>query len=210
MKVAIYARVSTDKQEVENQIKKLKEYVVLREWELVDIFQDEAISGKKASRPQLNKMKEHIKRGKIKGVLVWKLDRIGRSLKDLIVLMDYFSTHHCQFISYQNNIDTSTSEGRLIFHILGAFAEFEAALISERTRLSYETKKKRAKQVRQKVKWGRKQKELSGEEIELIQKRREEKVGWRTIAKEINDERIEKNNNTMVSYNKLRRLLQNG
>jgi DNA invertase Pin-like site-specific DNA recombinase len=217
MNIAIYARVSTDKQEVENQIEKLKDYAKLREWNLVHVYTDTAISGRKASRPRLDKMKQHIKAGRVNGVLVWKLDRIGRSLKDLIQLVDYFKTHRCQFISYSNNIDTSSAEGKLMFHILGAFAEFEADLISERTKLSYDTKKKRAKQVGQKVKWGRKLKDLTAEEIALAQLRRDEEIGWRPIAKEINSLRERKNSSLpkkkhhpMVSYNKIRRVLQNG
>jgi len=217
MKVAIYARVSTDRQEVLNQIDKLKEYVKLREWDLINTYTDKAISGRKSSRPKLDEMKQHIKEGKIKGVIVWKLDRIARSLKDMIYLGEFFKNHNCDFISYSNNIDTSSAEGKLMFHILGAFAEFEADLISERTKLSYETKQKHAKQLGQKVKWGRKAKVLDEEELEIAQKRREEKVGWRTIADEINALRAKKNDSLpkkkqlpKVSYNKIRRVLQNG
>ena len=217
MKVAIYARVSTDRQEVLNQIDKLKEYVKLREWDLINTYTDKAISGRKSSRPKLDEMKQHIKEGKIKGVIVWKLDRIARSLKDMIYLGEFFKNHNCDFISYSNNIDTSSAEGKLMFHILGAFAEFEADLISERTKLSYETKQKHAKQLGQKVKWGRKAKVLDEEELEIAQKRREEKVGWRTIADEINALRAKKNESLpkkkqlpKVSYNKIRRVLQNG
>lgn len=217
MKVAIYARVSTDRQEVLNQIDKLKEYVKLREWDLINTYTDKAISGRKSSRPKLDEMKQHIKEGKIKGVIVWKLDRIARSLKDMIYLGEFFKNHNCDFISYSNNIDTSSAEGKLMFHILGAFAEFEADLISERTKLSYETKQKHAEQLGQKVKWGRKVKTLDEEELEIAQKRREEKVGWRTIADEINTLRAKKNESLpkkkqlpKVSYNKIRRVLQNG
>ena len=207
MRIGIYARVSTDKQEVENQIGKLKEYAKLREWKLFRIYKDEAYSGKKASRPKLDEMKQHIKEGKINGVLVWKLDRIGRSLSDLIVLLDYFKTHNAQFISYSNSIDTSTAEGRLMFHIIGAFAEFEADLISERTKLAYDTKKNRAENIGQKVKWGRNKKILSKEEIDYVNKKRGEGMSWRKIADLINENKKEKEK---VSYNKLRRLLQNG
>lgn len=215
--IAIYARVSTDKQEVMNQIEKLKDYAELRDWNLIDVYTDNAISGKKASRPRLDEMKQHIKAGKIRGVLVWKLDRIARSLKDMIYLGDFFKNHNCQFISYSNNIDTSSAEGKLMFHILGAFAEFEADLVSERTKLSYDTKQKHAEQLGQKVKWGRKQKQLEDSEIELAVKRRDENIGWRKIADEINWIRDEKNKSLpknkqlpKVSYNKVRRVLQNG
>jgi len=217
MKIGIYARVSTNRQEVLNQIEKLKEYATVRGWDLVNVYTDKAISGKKSSRPKLDEMKQHIKEGKIKGVLVWKLDRIARSLRDMIFLGDFFKIHNCNFISYSNNIDTSSSEGKLMFHILGAFAEFEADLISERTKLSYETKQKHATQLGQKVKWGRKAKEINQEELELAQQRRTENVGWRTIADEINALRAVKNENLpkkkqlpKISYNKLRRVLQNG
>lgn len=205
LKIAIYARVSTNKQEVQNQIDKLKEYTKLREWNLVDVYTDTAISGRKASRPRLDEMKQHIKLGKVNGVLVWKLDRIGRSLSDLIRLIDYFDNHHCQFISYSNSIDTSTAEGKLMFHILGAFAEFEADLISERTKLAYEVKKKRLKNIQQNVNWGRKAKVISKEELSLIDKRRREKISWRSIEQEINSNRGAR---SKVSYNTLRRAYQ--
>jgi len=207
MKVAIYARVSTDKQEVLNQIDKLKDYSKVRQWKVVGVYTDKAISGRRASRPELDLMKQHIKEGKITAVLVWKLDRIGRSLRDLITLVDYFKQHHCQFISYSNSIDTSTAEGKLMFHILGAFAEFEADLISERTKLAYETKKKRLKNINQEMNWGRRKKKISKEEFDMVKELRLDGVSWRGVADRINQNRGPR---SQVSYNTLRRLLQNG
>ena len=163
--------------------------------------------------------RENATAGKVRGVLVWKLDRLGRSLIDLIKLTDFFRIHNCQFISYSNNIDTTTAEGKLMFHILASFAEFEADLISERTKLAYEVKKIHASAIGQKIRWGRKGKLLTDREIEIIKHMRKDGTGWRKIADEINRLREEKNKELSkdeqlpkVSYNKLRRfmLLQNG
>lgn len=199
MKVALYARVSTDKQTVENQIEKLKEYIKIRDFELVGIFRDHAISGKKARRPELDTMMDLIKKGKINAVLVWKLDRIGRSMKDLISLLDFFRIHNCQFISFNNNMDTSTSEGRLLFHILAAFAEFEADLISERTKLAYNRKSTHAAALGNKPRWGRKSKQEMVD-MNFVKQKRNDGWSWRKIADNVDG----------VSYSTIRRLFQNG
>jgi len=182
MRIGIYCRVSTQDQEVENQLVKLREYAQLRGWEVAGEFLDHAASGKKANRPALNKLKEDIKKRKIEGVLVWKLDRLGRSLVDLVYLLDFFRIHNCTFISYSNNVDTSTPEGKLMFHIIASFAEFEHALISERTKLAYDRKKVHAEALGQKVRWGRKKKV---EKIDEICKLRSEGWSYGRIAKEL-------------------------
>lgn len=203
-KKAIYTRVSTSRQNVENQIQKLKQYAEVRNWEIAGIYRDKAVSGRKKSRPELNRLKNDIKKGKINAVLVWKLDRLGRSVKDLIHLIEFFDKHNCAFISYNNNIDTTTSEGRLLFHIIGAFAEFESNLISERTHLSYERKKAHADQLNQRIRWGRKSKEELIP-FDVVKEKRDKGWSWRKIADYLN-ERGEEN----VSYSTVRRVFQKG
>ena len=205
MRVAIYARVSTKKQDTENQIHKLVEYAKLRGWEVVGRYVDPAVSGKKASRPQLDEMKEKIKHGKIDAVLVWKLDRLGRSTRDLIDLLDFFRLHNCAFISYNNNMDTTTAEGRLLYRIIASFAEFEAELISERTKLAYERKVIHAKNIGQRVRWGRKKSDVDTSLLFRIKKENPD-FGLRKIADEYNSHFDKKNH---VSYSTVRRVFQN-
>lgn len=218
MRIAIYARVSTDKQTAENQIVKLKEYAKLREYIVERVYTDPAVSGKRASRPELNLMKDKIKKGLIDGVLVWKLDRLGRSTQDLINLLEYFMAHNCEFISYNNNMDTTTAEGRLLFRIIASFAEFESDLISERTKLAYDRKEAHAKALGQKIKWGRKSTEFLDSEMLFIIECRSQNVylGWRTIASVINERRDEMNKSLSkskqlpnVSYSTIKRVFQN-
>ena len=91
----------------------------------------EKISGATTDRPELNKLKEHLRSGD--SLVVWRLDRLGRSLKDLIDWINYLDAQGVALKSLQESIDTGTSTGKLIFHIFGALAEFERNLIKERT-----------------------------------------------------------------------------
>jgi len=120
-----YARVSTLEQNPDLQIDALKNAGAEK------VFID-TISGSTKERPELDKMNEVLRSGDV--VLVWRLDRLGRSLKNLISLVNHFQEHDIAFKSLQENIDTSTSTGKLIFHVFGALAEFERNLIQERTK----------------------------------------------------------------------------
>lgn len=119
-----YARVSTFDQSHTLQVDALKKAGCQK------VFID-TISGKIASRPGLEKLKEHCRQGDT--VVVWRLDRLGRSLKDLIDIINAFDAQGIAFKSLHENIDTSTSSGKLVFHIFGALSEFERNLIVERT-----------------------------------------------------------------------------
>jgi len=207
MKIGIYARVSTKDQDNENQIAKLRSYAGLRDWDVVDIYQDE-ITGRKFSRHDLDRLKQDIKKGRVSGVLVWKLDRLGRSLRDLIDLSEFFKSHGASLIIFGSNIDTTTPEGKMFFQINGAFAEFERSLISDRTKLAYDRKKAHAKNLNQKVKWGRRSKKLSDEEISIVSELRSLGASWRSIASEINEFRSVKDEE-LLSYSTIRRLFQN-
>jgi DNA invertase Pin-like site-specific DNA recombinase len=186
MYVGIYARVSTKDQTVDNQISKLKDYAGLRGWVVVDVYSDHAVSGKKKSRPDLDRLRSDVRSGRVNGVLIWKLDRLGRSLMDLIDIANYLRVHNCSLISFENNVDTTTSEGRLMFHLIGAFAEFEAALISERTQLAYERKQSLAKNLGKKPVWGRKNLKFSDVELRLIECWRSHGMSLRRIADKVN------------------------
>jgi len=134
MKVALYARVSTDEQEPEHQMKSLRQYCQINEHEVVGEYTD-IISGIKDSRPQLDLMMKKVYEGGIGAVVVWKLDRLGRSLKHLMSVMETLEARKVGFISTTQGFDTTKPEGRLLFHIFGAIAQFERDLISARTKL---------------------------------------------------------------------------
>lgn len=133
MKVAIYARVSTEEQFPEKQVDIIKEYCARYQHEIYDIYID-TISGSTSSRPEFNRLLVDMRCYRFQGVAVTKLDRIGRSLSHLLSLFDEFKKKSVHFIATTQNIDTSTATGTLLFQIMGAFAEFERNIISERTK----------------------------------------------------------------------------
>lgn len=121
-----YARVSTEEQKMDLQMKALKRAGCER------IYEDHGVSGKTFERVGLDAALEALKAGDM--LVVWRLDRLGRSLSKLIELMEGLGDKGIQFHSLSENIDTSSSGGRLVFHMMAALAEFERSLISERTR----------------------------------------------------------------------------
>lgn len=133
MKVAIYCRVSTNEQDTDKQEFICKEHCKRNGYTIYKVYKD-VISGAKTSRPSFNKMLEEMRHYKFDAVMVTKLDRIGRSLQHLLSLFDEFKRKGIHFIAVTQNIDTSTSSGVLQLQIMGAFAEFERNIISERTK----------------------------------------------------------------------------
>ncbi len=133
MKVAIYCRVSTEEQDADKQEDICKEYCKRNNFEIYKIYKD-IISGKTTSRPEFNQLLEDMRSYKFDTIMVTKLDRMGRSLQHLLSLFDEFGKKGVQFIAVTQNIDTTTSSGRLQMQIMGAFAEFERNIISERTK----------------------------------------------------------------------------
>ena len=135
MKVG-YARVSTQDQKFELQLDDLKSYGCEQ------IFQ-EKISGKSKERPELGRMIEHLREGDV--VVVWKLDRLGRSLRDLIDLISAFREKGVEFVSLKDGIDTGTATGRFTFNIFASLAEFEREIIRERTMAGLEAARARGR-----------------------------------------------------------------
>lgn len=133
MKIAIYCRVSTEDQFEDKQEDICLEYCKRNNYEVYKVYKD-IISGTKESRPQFNRLIEDMRAMKFDAILVTKLDRLGRSLKHLLNLFDEFSGKGIHFMAATQNIDTSSSSGRLQLQIMGAFAEYERAIISERTK----------------------------------------------------------------------------
>lgn len=140
MKAALYARVSTlDKQNPDVQLRELRNFVSARKWKLTAEYVDIGISGSKDSRPFLNKLMADAHQRAFDVLLVWKLDRFGRSLKHLVNAIADLEALGVAFISLRDHFDLTTPSGRLMFQIIGAMAEFERALIQERVRAGIAT-----------------------------------------------------------------------
>ena len=133
MKCAIYCRVSTRDQSVEMQLVQLREYAQRRGWEIADEYIDEAVSGIKKKRPGLDRLMADCQQRLVDVVLVWKFDRFARSVTHLTQALETFQSLGIDFISYSQNLDTSTPMGKMLFVILGAVGELERDLIRERT-----------------------------------------------------------------------------
>lgn len=133
MKIAIYARISTEEQNNQTQIETCQRWAERMGHEVIDVYAD-VISGTADSRPEFNRLLEDMRRFKFDGIVVTKLDRLGRSLRHLLSLIEEFANKGIHFMAATQNIDTSSSMGKLQLHIMGAFAEFERNIISERTK----------------------------------------------------------------------------
>ena len=144
MKVALYNRVSTAKQTTENQKIRLVEFAASKEWEY-DIFEE--VESSRKTRPIKQKLLSLLRQGDYDAVVVFKLDRWASSSTELILETKELIDKGIGFISYSDNLDFSTASGKLHFHILSAFAEFERALISERTKEGLRRVKMKGKQL---------------------------------------------------------------
>ena len=133
LRAAVYVRVSTHDQEVENQLVELRQYVQSRGWEARE-YVDEGVSGAAEQRPALTALLRDATRRRIDVVVCWRLDRLGRNLKHLVTLLDDLQALGVAFVSLAEGIDATTPAGKLQMHILGAIAEFERARIAERVR----------------------------------------------------------------------------
>ncbi|HSV91356.1 MAG TPA: recombinase family protein [Nitrospiraceae bacterium] len=135
-KVALYARVSTDGQSVENQLRELEAVAVKEGWEVVERFVDRGISGAKGreGRPAFDKLCKGIVRREFDLVAAWSVDRLGRSLQDLVAFLNDLHSKHTNLYLHKQGIDTTTPGGKLLFQMLGVFAEFERSMIVERVK----------------------------------------------------------------------------
>lgn len=139
-------RVSTEDQakdgfSIHAQREKLSSYANINDWEIVDYYIDEGISAKNTKdRPDMTRLINDVKSGKVNNVLVYKLDRLTRSVKDLIGLIELFEEYDCTFSSVTEKLDTSNAVGRMFIKIIGIFAEFERENLAERVSFGYEQK----------------------------------------------------------------------
>jgi DNA invertase Pin-like site-specific DNA recombinase len=133
-RAALYVRVSTDAQTVENQIRELRQVVKRRRWDVVEVYKDAGISGAKGrnGRPGLDAMLKDASRRKFDILMAWAIDRLGRSLSDLLDTIQHLEACGVDLYLDQQAIDTTTPMGKLVFQIAGAFAEFERTMIRQR------------------------------------------------------------------------------
>src|SRR6266566_8830207 len=178
MRTAIYARVSTTNhgQDVTLQTRDLEQFAQARGWGLVDSYIDVGISGAKDKRPELNRLMADAKRRKFDVVLVWKLDRCGRSLRHLVNALAEFESLGIAFVSLSDNLDLSTASGRLMFNIIGAMAEFERELIRERVKAGMKNAKAKGARI------GRPRVAVDTTRIAAL---RASGVSWPSIAREM-------------------------
>ena len=133
-RAAIYVRVSTDKQTIENQVAALRQIAERRGWQVIEQYSDAGISGAKGrdGRPGLDQMLKDAQRRTFDVVMAWAIDRLGRSLFDLLGTIQHLEACNVDLYLDQQSIDTTTPGGKLMFQVVGAFAEFERSMIRQR------------------------------------------------------------------------------
>jgi len=146
-RVALYARVSTTDQSTDSQLLDLRRYVSERGWNIFKEYVDEGISGTKDSRPALNELMNDAKKRRFDVVLVWRFDRFARSTKHLILALEEFKNLGIDFVSFQENIDTSSPLGSAIFTIISAVAQLERDIIAERVKAGLRRAKENGKKL---------------------------------------------------------------
>src|SRR4051794_13352672 len=134
LRAALYFRVSTLDQHVDNQAHELRALAATRGWRVLGEYTDEGVSGSKDRRPALDRLMLDARRGRVDIVAVWSLDRFGRSLAHVCTAVQELHERGVAFVSVREGLDLSTAAGRLQLHILSALAEFERARLVERTR----------------------------------------------------------------------------
>lgn len=177
-RVALYARVSTSNghQDPEMQLRELRDYAERRGWQVVREYVDHGVSGSKASRPSLNELLTDAHSRKFDAVLVWKIDRWGRSLKHLVTSLADLEAYGVAFVSFSDNLDLSTPSGRLMMQLLGAMAEFERALIQERVKAGLRNARAKGKKL------GRPRTPVDDSEVKAL---RDSGASWRAISKKL-------------------------
>ena len=146
-RIAIYARVSTADQSTDPQLLDLRKYVSDRGWKIYGEYIDEGISGTKDSRPALDELMDDARKRRFDMVLVWRFDRFARSTRHLIVALEEFKNLGIDFVSYQENIDTSSPLGSAIFTIISAVAQLERDIIAERVKAGLRRAREKGKQL---------------------------------------------------------------
>jgi len=175
---AVYSRVSTvgHGQDPAMQTRELSEYCQRRGWEVFDSYSDIGVSGKKDSRPQLNRLMRDAHARRFDVVVCWRFDRFSRSVSHLCRALETFNALDIQFVSLCEQVDTSTPTGKLVFTILGAVAEGERNIIAERVRAGLRNARAKGKTL------GRPRVDIDMAQIESL---RASGDSWRTIARKL-------------------------
>ena len=163
MNVALYARVSTDGQDPELQLSALRAHAANRGWVITGEFIDQGYSGSKEKRPALERLMKAAWAGGLQAVLVWRFDRFARSVKHLIKALEEFRSLNLNFISLQEQFDTSTPIGQAMFTIIGVMAQLERDIIRERVRAGLALAEARG------IKLGRPKVRMNQEELRSLQ-----------------------------------------
>jgi DNA invertase Pin-like site-specific DNA recombinase len=181
-RVAIYVRVSTSEQNTRNQRRELKAVAERHGWQVVSVYEDAGISGAKGSehRSGLADLLKAVARREIDMVATWSVDRLGRSLMDLLAFLKELHAKHVGLYLHQQGLDTSTPSGRAMFQMMGVFAEFERAMIRERVLSGL------ARAREEGTKLGRKPLEdTDAAKVAAIRAMRDKGTGIRRIAREL-------------------------
>ena len=137
MRAAVYLRVSTDRQDCANQEPEIDRYIAARGWQVTQRYTDTGISGATERRPALDALVKDARRRRFDVLVVWRLDRLGRNLRHLVLLLDELHALGIAFVTLGEGIDATTPAGRLQLHVLAAIAEFERARVGERVRAAH-------------------------------------------------------------------------
>ncbi len=191
-RIGIYARVSTSDQSTDSQLLDLRRYVSDRGWQIYREYCDNGISGTKESRPALNQLMDDAKKRRFDTVLVWRFDRFARSTKHLILALEEFKNLGIDFVSYQENIDTSSPLGGAIFTIIGAVAQLERDIIAERVKAGLRRAVENGKRL------GRPKAGIDEEEVVRL---REKGLSFREIARRLNLSKSTVARHLMVEFN---------
>ncbi len=175
--IAIYARVSTQDQSTESQLLDLRQYATSRGWSVFKEYTDNGVSGSTDNRPALRELMADAKKRRFGAVLVWRFDRMARSTKHLILALEEFRNLGIDFVSYQENIDTSSPLGSAIFTIISAVAQLERDIIRERVKMGLRRARENGKRL------GRPQ--GTSLDIEAASRLRREGMGLRQIAEKL-------------------------
>jgi DNA invertase Pin-like site-specific DNA recombinase len=181
-RIALYLRVSTSEQTTKNQRRELEAVAKRHGWKVVGVFEDAGISGAKGrdGRPGLDAMMKAVTRREIDMVAAWSVDRLGRSLTDLLEFLKELHAKGVDLFLHQQGLDTSTPSGRAMFQMMGVFAEFERAMIRERVLAGLARARSEGKAL------GRKRIEVSdAKKVTAIRSMRAEGTGMRRISREL-------------------------
>ena len=148
-KVALYSRVSTDKQTTENQLIELRAVAERHCWLVIDEYIDEGISGSKGrdQRPEFDRLLKDAARKRFDLIASWSVDRLGRSLQDLVAFLSEIHAKKIDLYLHQQGMDTTTPAGKALFQMMGVFAEFERAMIQERVKAGLQRAKAKGKRL---------------------------------------------------------------